>query len=306
MASRYAPPLDTLNPAAATGRLVYRSGACVQRVLSKAGGSVDGVEWNDRRTGQIEQAHAPIVFLCASALESTRILLMSKTAAGHSLGESSGALGRYLMDHMMVKAEGVGPGMGPETHPRDEGHCLYLPRFDRRADGKAVDRGFGVQVYNSAAGSRSYFTAAAFAEIAPRAENRVTLDAARKDVLGSPALRIDFALAPEEIAQAKGISEALKDLAAIAGARLFRLDQKPDTPGTAVRECGTARMGADPSSSVLDPNNECWDAKGLYVTDGASFPSQGSQNPTLTIMALTMRACAHALGKSASGAREVS
>jgi choline dehydrogenase-like flavoprotein len=304
MASRYAPPLDTLNPAAATGRLVYRSGACVQRVLSRGPDVVDGVEWNDRRTGQIGRAHAPIVFLCASALESTRILLMSKTATGAPLGESSGALGRYLMDHMMVKAEGVGPRLESETSPPDDGHSLYLPRFDKRNGGKPADRGFGVQVYNSAAGSRSYFTAVAFAEVTPRADNRVTLDAVRKDVLGNPALRIDFALTPHDIAQAKSISKALKDLAAIANAKLFRLDDKPDIPGTAVHECGTARMGADASSSVLDPNNQCWDARGLYVTDGACFPSQGSQNPTLTIMALTMRACAHALGKSAPDARE--
>jgi choline dehydrogenase-like flavoprotein len=304
MASRYAPPLDTLSPAAATGRLVYRAGACVQRVLSKSSNRVDGVEWNDLKTGRLERASAPIVFLCASSLESTRILLMSKTATGEPLGEASAALGRYLMDHMMVKAEGVGPALGPETSPADDGHCLYLPRFDRRVAGKNSGRGFGVQLYNSAAGSRSYFTAAAFAEVAPRADNRVTLDSVRKDVLGNPALRIDFALTPDELAQAKDISEALKDLAGIANARLFRLDDKPDVPGTAVHECGTARMGVDPSSSVLDPDNQCWDAQGLYVTDGASFPSQGSQNPTLTIMALTMRACAHALGTSATGARE--
>jgi choline dehydrogenase-like flavoprotein len=299
MASRYAPPLDALSPAAATGRLVYRTGACAQRVLSKSSNRIDGVEWNDLRTGRVERASAPIVFLCASSLESTRILLMSKTAAGEPLAEASGALGRYLMDHMMVKADGIGPGLGPDVAPIDDGHCLYLPRFDKRIAAQNSGRGFGVQLYSSAAGPWSYFTAVAFAEIAPRADNRVTLDADRKDILGNPALRIDFKFTPEEIALAKSISEALKDLAAIANAKLLPLGDKPEVPGTAVHECGTARMGTDSSNSVLDPNNQCWDAQGLYVTDGASFPSQGSQNPTLTIMALTMRACAHALGKSA-------
>jgi choline dehydrogenase-like flavoprotein len=74
---------------------------------------------------------------------------------------------------------------------------------------------------------------------------------------------------------------------------LHRLDTMPAAPGSAIHECGTARMGTSPATSVLDPNNQCWDAQGLYVTDAASFPSQGLQNPTLTILALTARACDH-------------
>ena len=88
---------------------------------------------------------------------------------------------------------------------------------------------------------------------------------------------------------------ALGELAAAMGTRIRRLDMRPAPPGLAIHECGTARMGDDPTRSVVDPHNECWDAKGLYVTDAAVFPTQGSVNPTLTIMALTARACAHAL-----------
>ena len=87
---------------------------------------------------------------------------------------------------------------------------------------------------------------------------------------------------------------ALRELADVAGATLSALEEVPTPPGSALHEVGTARMGTSPTDSVLDPHNECWDARGLFVTDGAAFPSQGFQNPTLTILALTARACAHA------------
>ena len=88
---------------------------------------------------------------------------------------------------------------------------------------------------------------------------------------------------------------ALRALAEVGDVRLTRIDEVPAPPGASIHECGTARMGSDPANSVLDPHNQCWDAQGLYVTDGACFPSQGSQNPTLTILALTARACDHAV-----------
>ena len=88
---------------------------------------------------------------------------------------------------------------------------------------------------------------------------------------------------------------ALRDLAELAGVTLTGISKTPEPPGFANHETGTARMGSEPASSVLDPHNQCWEAQGLYLTDGACFPSQGSQNPTLTILALTARACDHAL-----------
>ena len=91
--------------------------------------------------------------------------------------------------------------------------------------------------------------------------------------------------------------EALRELADVAGATLRGGLDTPPIPGSSIHECGTARMGSDPSRSVLNPFNECWDAKGLFVTDGAAFPSLGIQNPTLTILALTARACHHAVGR---------
>jgi choline dehydrogenase-like flavoprotein len=142
----------------------------------------------------------------------------------------------------------------------------------------------------------------------PSPENRVTLDRERRDAFGLPTLRIRCQHSPAELARGEDQGRVLRELGEVFGVKFTRLLAGPATPGTAIHECGTARMGEDPANSVLDPFNQCWDAKGLYVTDGASFPSQGAQNPTLTILALTARACAHAtgaadLGRSSLGRR---
>jgi len=91
------------------------------------------------------------------------------------------------------------------------------------------------------------------------------------------------------------MTNALREIAHVAETKGHAFDDAPARPGTSIHECGTARMGSDRTNSVLDPHNECWDVPGLFVTDGASFPSQGAQNPTLTIMALTARACDYAV-----------
>jgi choline dehydrogenase-like flavoprotein len=141
------------------------------------------------------------------------------------------------------------------------------------------------------------FIASSFAEMLPRPENRVTLDSKIRDAWGIPALHIECSYGEIELARSRDQVRALRDIAELAGARLVSIDEAPRAPGTAMHECGTARMGSDPDNSVLDPNNECWDARGLFITDGACFPSQGMQNPTLTILALTARACDHVVRK---------
>ena len=113
--------------------------------------------------------------------------------------------------------------------------------------------------------------------------------------MGYPVLRIDCAYSDVELARAREQTRAMRELAEIAEVDLTRIHETPPPPGSSYHECGTARMGTDPTNSVLDGDNQCWDARGLYVTDGACFPSQGFQNPTLTILALTARACHHAL-----------
>jgi choline dehydrogenase-like flavoprotein len=294
---RYAPPLSSLDAAAATGRLLCRQGARVRNVEVDDSGHVAGVAWRDGAAGVLMSVRAPIVFLCASALESTRILLSSGSAAApDGLGVRSGALGRYLMDHLTLSGEGIGAELPGGSMAPEIGRCLYLPRFDLSQREVPGARGSGVQIYRGPLPrGRSSFKAVAFQEMAPRPENRVSLDPEMTDAFGDPMLRIACRHSPAELRMAKQGALALRELGETLDVRFDRLDTHPAPPGTAIHECGTARMGASPLSSVLDPHNQCWDAGGLYVTDAACFPSQGVQNPTLTIMALTARACDHAI-----------
>ena len=294
---RFSPPLNALEAAAQTGRLLIRPGAIAREIEVDKSGHVVGVVWIDQQTQREERASARLVFLCASALESTRLLLLSRSAQSpDGLGAASGALGRYLMDHVCVKAQGRGLPL-PRGTPLAPDRCLYLPRFDsRELPAPLPGPGFGVQLHQISAGEKySTFHAASFAEMLPQPENRVTLDPGHRDVWGIPVLRIDCAHSNKELTRAHEQIAMLRELAELAGVTLDQIDETAQPPGIAFHESGTARMGRSSESSVLDRHNQCWEAQGLYVTDGACFPSQGSQNPTLTILALTARACDHAV-----------
>ena len=138
----------------------------------------------------------------------------------------------------------------------------------------------------------------------PRRENGVTLDRERRDAFGLPTLRIVCRHSEAERRRGEDQVRVVRELGELFGVRFTRRMTAPAVPGAAIHECGTARMGEDPRHAVLDPWNQGWDARGRYVTDGACFPSQGAQNPTLTILALTARACAHATGTVPVGRRE--
>ena len=294
---RYAPPLPSIDAAEQTGRLTRRCGAICQTIELAKTGRVSGVVWYDRQTGREMRAQSNCVFLCASSLETTRILLASAAASGQRFGASSGVLGCYLMDHIVSRIEGVGPASVNDVVSADEGRCIYLPNFEKRnGNSSGPSRDFGVQLYEAAATpGKSYFAAVAFSEMPPRAQNRVSLSSTKTDAWGMPCLHIDCAHSEEDKETMEKQLQALREIADLLKMDPAYTREILGPPGLAIHECGTARMGEDPRHSVLDPNNQCWDAKGLYVTDGACFPSQGSQHPTLTIMALTARACHHAL-----------
>jgi choline dehydrogenase-like flavoprotein len=261
---------------------------------------------------------ARAVVLCASTIESVRLLLLS-AAAGHAagLGNRSGALGRYLMDHCMVYASGPAardPAFDAEpADPYDHGriHGFYLPRF--RNLGKrdaAFLRGYGI--LGGIGRGRPAWSMVGFGEVLARPENRVTLDPARRDAWGLPAARIEYGHGPNERAMIADMRRALAELARSGGLRsgtpggsllgrlalrlarrrLFTRDGAL-VPGSSNHEVGGARMGDDPATSVLDPWNRLWDVPNVLVTDGAAFVSSGYQNVTLTILALTARACGH-------------
>ena len=288
---------NMLDSAAQSGRLRIRSGAVATSMDVDEAGCVSAVRWTDRLSGTRQVSESKLVFLCASALESTRILMLSRTpwSAG-GIGSSSGALGHFLMDHIRVVANGYGPPIARNS-PVEAGRCLYIPRFDAREHGKPPPaRGFGVQIGQAFVDhDRSQVSMASFGEMLPRHENFARLHPTRRDAWGVPILEICARHGDVDLAQAGRQKAALRELADATGVTLTNIDDAAAIPGSANHECGTARMGSDPKSSVLDPHNECWEARGLFVTDGASMPSQGSQNPVLTLLALTARACDYAL-----------
>lgn len=290
---RSAPPLASIEAASATGRLTCQQGAHVSRLCIGKDGHIEGVLWTDVATGDRHAAKAPIVFLCASALESTRILLCSRSdKTGRAPGAASDALGRFIADHVTVTASGDGP---PLTAPEaaNPGRCIFVRHLDPSS--RPAHAPFTLQIYRWSQGERrSHFTCVSFAEMKARRYNHVTLDEARRDIHGNPTLRIACTHGAADLAIAAKQSQTIREIADTLEVSVRRIDAAPARPGTAMHEFGGARMGDDPATSVLDPFNQCWDAKGLYVTDAAAFPSQGVHHPTLTIMALTARACAHA------------
>jgi choline dehydrogenase-like flavoprotein len=305
-----------------TGRLELRPHAIASRVLvDETKGPATGVEYVDARSGTRVQARSRIVMLCASAFESTRLLLNSACSRHpEGLGGSSGVLGRYIADHVMVRASGPlsadmrapeEPVRAVPRAPYDFGvYGDYIPNFCGRW-GRTPDflGGYGVQLRVH---GRSWF-GLAFGESLPRRDNRLTIARHTRDAWGIPAAHIDCSRSDNDH---KMIDHMKASLAAIGQAgggliapdpgrlqkTLFRIVRPlvmgkdgAHHPGLAIHEIGGARMGAERATSVVNPYGACWDVPNLFVTDGACFVTPGYQNHTLTIMALTVRTCDHIL-----------
>ena len=309
--------IPTLEAAAKTGRLTLRTDAVVDRVtVDPETGRASGVSFIDRVTKQRSRARGRTVVLCASTIETLRILLHSASARHpNGLGNSSGRLGRCFMDVVLSAVGGPCPiAEDGYVDPYDFGSVngFYVPRF-RNVDSRHPDflRGYGVQ---GGIGRRApEWMLLAHGEMLPRDENRVTLDPRRRDAWGVPVARIECSFGPNEQAMARDQLRTMHEMAAAAGLEVrmpptggrlaraaWRLASRrllsPSgafVPGMAVHELGGAGMGDDPKKFVLNRFNQCWDAPNVYVTDGACFVSGCSQNVTLTIMALTARACDH-------------
>lgn len=294
MLGTHAPAVAWLDDAAASGNLTGQAGAVVRQVLRDGAGNCNGVEWFDRSSGVARRATAPIVFLCASSIETTRILLSSRSGSSTvAIGTQSEALGSYLMDHAVMSGSGYRSDLA-DVLPEQSlpGRCIYLPPHE------ATGGNVGFQIYVTARKANEVgFVIVSFAEMLPDKWNRVTLDPTRLDRFGMPIPVIRFRHSDEQHAIAGQQARIIQEIAEASKLTGVAVNARLSPGGTSIHECGTARMGEDPATSVVDPNNECWDIKGLYVTDGACFPRQHVHNPTLTIMALTARAAAHAASK---------
>ncbi|HSF14232.1 MAG TPA: GMC family oxidoreductase [Vicinamibacteria bacterium] len=309
----------TLPAARATGRLTLRPHSVVHSLVYDEGlDRITGVRIIDGQTHEAFEVPARLVFLCASALESTRILLNSKTARfSEGLANSSGTLGRFLMDHVMGGgAEGTIPGHEDRVPYGQRPNGLYVPRFRNVKTKSPFLRGYGFQgggfrerwehgLETPGFGAdfkhalRSYgpwkLRLYGFGECLPHAENRVSLDPEVVDRWGIPALRVDMRWGENERALLKDMALTAAEILEVAGARTIETFVEDNPPGLTIHEMGTARMGRDPKSSVLNGFNQSHDVPNLFLTDGACMTSSSCVNPSITYMALTARACEYAV-----------
>lgn len=316
----------TLPAAMATGNLTLRPWSIVTKILyDKDKKRATGVEVLDAETNQTYEYHAKIVFLNASTLNSAWVLMNSATDVWpDGLGSSSGELGHNLMDHHLnVGAGGTVDGYLDRYYFGRRANGIYIPRF-RNLNGDKRDyiRGFGYQGGASRQGwSRDIPEMAiggdfkdaltepgvwsmgigGFGETLPYHENKCTLDKNVKDKWGLPVLAIDAVIRDNEKKMRKDMAEDAKEMLEAMGVKdVHTFDANPFL-GRGIHEMGTARMGRDPKTSVLNGWNQVWDAQNVFVTDGACMASTACQNPSLTYMALTARAANYAVEQLKKG-----
>ncbi len=309
--SYYNSPTTTLKAALDTGNCDLVVDAVASHVTrDERTGRAEGVAYVDRTTRVPREVRGKVVLLCASTLESTR-LLMHSAKFGLDF-DSSGVLGHFLMDHIsMGGAMGVMPELPAKawmgTPQRPNG--IYIPRFrniDRTQTGGMI-RGYGYQGFSgpsfnlAARGFGARFKQAvhdesywmmflgAFCECLPRYDNYVALSEDLRDAWGLPTLEIHFEWSDNELALWRDAQEQAAEMLESTGYVNVQRFGEPSIGGFAIHEVGTARMGTDPKKSVLNTWAQSHDVDNVFVTDGAAWVSMGCQNPTLTMMAITAR-----------------
>ncbi|MBG8553973.1 GMC oxidoreductase [Hymenobacter guriensis] len=312
----------TLPAAMATGNLTLRPFSIVTKILyDKDTKRAKGVEVLDAETNQTYEYYAKIVFLNASTLNSAWVLMNSATDVWpEGLGSSSGELGHNLMDHhFRTGAYGEMPGYEDKYVYGRRANGIYVPRFRNLfGDKRDYIRGFGYQGgagregwsrdiaemsiggdFKDALSEPGQWTMGlgAFGETLPYHDNRAFLDKTKKDKWGLPVLAIDATIRENEQKMRIDMMQDGQEMLEKAGLKNVRTYNNGYNMGGGIHEMGTARMGRDPKTSVLNAHNQVWDAPNVYVTDGACMTSSACQNPSLTYLALTARAVDHAVGE---------
>jgi len=313
---------STLPAAMKTGHLELKTGMLVNRVIyDEQSKKAKGVEVIDRESGKTYEYFAKLIFLNASTVATTFLLLNSTdNRFPNGLGNDHDIVGRHLMDHH--KSGGVNGDIEGFTDKYYYGRRptgIYMPRF-RNVKEKHPDfiRGYGVQ--GGASRSRGIaegigaslkdslsepggwrFGLTAFGECLPYAENRITLNKGVKDKWGRPTLNIDCSFKDNETKMHTDMVESMKEMLEKSGAKNVRHEGSMSFPGNANHEMGTARMGRDPKTSVLNKWNQLHEVKNVFITDGSCMASTSCVNPSLTYMALTARAVDHAVSEMKRG-----
>jgi len=299
----------------------------VTRILyDKDSKKATGVEVLDAETNQTYEYKAKIVFLNASALNSTWVLFNSATDVWEGgLGSSSGQLGHNLMDHhFRVGAGGSVEGYEDKYYFGKRPTGFYIPRFRNlpNQEKRSYLRGFGYQGAASRAGwSRGVaelgiggqfkddlsrpgewsIGMTGFGEVLPYHENKVTMDRSKTDKWGLPVLAIDAEMKENEFQMRLDMANDAAEMLEACGVKNVNTYESDYALGMGIHEMGTARMGSDPSNSVLNKYNQVWDAPNVFVTDGACMTSSACVNPSLTYMALTARAANYAVDELKKG-----
>jgi choline dehydrogenase-like flavoprotein len=321
-------PTALIFPARDSGNLTVRPNSTVSEVLvDPSSNKASGVRVIDSVTREVLDFKGRVVVLAASTLESTRLLLLSKSADGGVLANSSGALGRYFCEHILgPRATGTVPALRGRAITNDDGRpqATYIVRFrnitDRHPD---FIRGYGFQ---GGSGSAEYpehahlvpgFGAAfkktvralhpapiaygGFGEVLARRENQVALDPVVTDAWGIPVLRFNYRFGDNELKMARDMADTAEEMLRAMGCEDVRVTRDPLPEGWAIHEMGTARMGSDPKMSVTNSFCQTHDVKNLFVVDGSVFVSASCQNPTWTILALCWRAMDYLKGEMSKG-----
>ena len=312
---------STLLAAQETGNLTLRPNAIVKEVIYDAAQKkAIGVVIIDAITKEEINYYAKIIFLNASTIATAAILLNSTSPSfPNGLGNSSGQLGHNLMDHVVNEgAFGTYEGLKDKYYEGKSPGTIYIPRFQNlNGETKKTDfiRGYGIQGKGERAHWQSIATVGIGAslkeqlatpgkwkialggrgETLPNYENKITLDTQNNDQWGLPLVKVDFEYGANELAMMEHMTKASEELLFKAGFENVGSYRTSPAPGSAVHEMGTARMGHDPKTSVLNKHNQLHDVKNVFVTDGSCMTSSGCQNPSLTYMAITARACDFAL-----------
>jgi choline dehydrogenase-like flavoprotein len=316
----------TLPAARKTGNLTLEANKIVTRILfDKDKKRATGVEVIDAETNKTYEYKAKIVFVCASTFNSTWVLMNSATDVWEGgLGSSSGELGHNAMDHhFRTGASGLVEGFSDKYEYGRRPTGIYIPRFrnvynDKRdylrgfgyQGGAGRGRGVDVAEFTIGADLKEAMSVPednwginflAFGEMLPDHSNRIFLDKTKKDKWGLPVLAMDIEMKENELKMRKDMMNDAAEMLSAAGVKKVATYDWGYAVGQGIHEMGTARMGRDAKTSVLNGNNQVWDAPNVFVTDGACMTSASCVNPSLTYMALTARAADFAVKELKKG-----
>lgn len=312
-------PTGLIFPAMDTGNLTLRTNATAREILvDPKTGKARGVAFVDTDSGRSFEAHGKVVVVAASTLESARLLLLSKsTTHPTGIGNSSGHVGHNFCEHVMGPGvTGLAKDLIGKPRTLDDGRPgnFYVPRFRNLSDkhpnfirGYGFEGGAGTQIFPEHATDTpgfgtgfkkkvrdyagAYISMGGFGEVLSRFENYVDLDPSLKDRWGIPVIRFHYKFGDNEKKMCEDMANAAQEMFEAAGFEILDVSRTVLTEGWSIHELGTARMGSDPKTSVLNQFQQSHDVKNVFVVDGSSHVNASCQNPTWTIMALAWRSC---------------